>query len=74
MSALAGLTVRDGHVTDVSFGPACTLNSGQMSVSEVVERALGLMKNLVEIQTDVMEVTVLPAKRFELSFYRNQVS
>lgn len=46
---------------------------GSMSTSEVVERALDLMKQLVEIQTDVMEETILPAKRFELSFYRNQV-
>lgn len=68
------LAVRDRLLTDLALNPACALCSGQMSVSEVVERALGLMKNLVEIQTDVMEVTVLPAKRFELSFYRNQVS
>lgn len=46
---------------------------GQMSTSEVVERALGLMRPLIEIETDVMEETILPAKRFELSFYRNQV-
>ncbi|CAO1634993.1 unnamed protein product [Sympodiomycopsis kandeliae] len=46
---------------------------GQMSTSEVVERALGLMRPLIDIETDVMEETILPAKRFELSFYRNQV-
>ncbi|CAO1625113.1 unnamed protein product [Parajaminaea phylloscopi] len=46
---------------------------GQMSTSDVVERALGLMKPLVDIHTDVLEETILPAKRFELSFFRNQV-
>lgn len=46
---------------------------GQMSTTDVVERALGLMRPLVDIETDVMEETILPAKRFELSFYRNQV-
>lgn len=51
------------HVTDF----------GQMSTSEVVERALGFMQPLVEIHTDVLEETILPAKRFELSFFRNQV-
>jgi glycerol-3-phosphate O-acyltransferase len=47
---------------------------GQMSTGEVVDRALASMKGMVEIQTaDVMEPTFIPAKRFELSFYRNQV-
>jgi len=31
------------------------------------------MKGLVEVQTDVMEPTYVPIKRFELSFFRNQV-
>ncbi|KAK0538801.1 hypothetical protein OC835_001329 [Tilletia horrida] len=47
---------------------------GQMSTAEVVDRALGLMKGLITEQTrEVMEPTYEPEKRFELSFYRNQV-
>ena len=46
---------------------------GQLSTAEVVDRALSTMKGMVEVQTDVMESTYIPAKRFELSFYRNQV-
>lgn len=46
---------------------------GQMSTSEIVDRALAVMKGSVEVQTDVMETTLVPLKRFELSFYRNQV-
>lgn len=46
---------------------------GQMTTGDVVDRALSVMKDLIEIQTDVMEPTLLPLKRFELSFYRNQV-
>lgn len=44
-----------------------------MSTGEVVDRALTTMKDLIQVQTDVMEPTFLPLKRFELSFYRNQV-
>lgn len=46
---------------------------GQMSTEEVVVRAITVMKDQVEVQTDVMEPTFVPLKRFELSFYRNQV-
>ena len=47
---------------------------GQMTTGEVVDRALASMKGMVEVQTtEVMEPTFIPAKRFELSFYRNQV-
>lgn len=45
-----------------------------MSTSDVVDRALTLMKDLIGEHKDVMEVTYYPIKRFELSFYRNQVS
>ncbi|PWN45569.1 acyltransferase-domain-containing protein [Ceraceosorus guamensis] len=47
---------------------------GSLSTAEVVDRAItGVMKGLVEIETDVMEPTYVPVKRFELSFFRNQV-
>ncbi|KDN41525.1 acyltransferase-domain-containing protein [Tilletiaria anomala UBC 951] len=46
---------------------------GQMSIGEVVDRTLGLMKDLIFEHKDVMEPTFEPIRRFELSFYRNQV-
>jgi len=47
---------------------------GNMSTSEVVDRALSTMKDMILVESDVMETTFQPIKRFELSFYRNQVS
>lgn len=47
---------------------------GHMSTAEVVDRALStVMKGLISEEKDVMEPTFVPVKRFELSFYRNQV-
>ncbi|KAN0060221.1 hypothetical protein ACQY0O_007550 [Thecaphora frezii] len=47
---------------------------GSMSTGEVVDRTLStVMKGLISEAKDVMEPTFLPEKRFELSFYRNQV-
>ena len=46
---------------------------GAMSTAEIVDRALSVMKDLITEEKDVMEPTFTPAKRFELSFYRNQV-
>jgi glycerol-3-phosphate O-acyltransferase len=46
---------------------------GQLTTAEVVDRAISSMKAMVEVQSDVMEPTFIPSKRFELSFYRNQV-
>ncbi|PWY97414.1 acyltransferase-domain-containing protein [Testicularia cyperi] len=47
---------------------------GHMSTGEVVDRALStVMKGLITEEKDVMEPTFVPVKRFELSFYRNQV-
>ncbi len=46
---------------------------GAMSPGEVVDRALELMKDLIVEHKDVMEPTFEPVRRFELSFYRNQV-
>lgn len=45
---------------------------GTMSTSEVVDRALGLMKNLIVAHNDLLEPTFEPVKRFDLSLYRNQ--
>ncbi|KIS72419.1 uncharacterized protein UMAG_11632 [Mycosarcoma maydis] len=47
---------------------------GTMNTGEVVDRALNtVMKGLISEERDVMEPTFVPQKRFELSFYRNQV-
>ncbi|GAA5915410.1 hypothetical protein JCM6882_001416 [Rhodosporidiobolus microsporus] len=46
---------------------------GEMSVAEVVDRALDVLKNLIGVQRDLIESTYYPISRFELSFYRNQV-
>ncbi|KAJ1027687.1 hypothetical protein NDA13_003147 [Ustilago tritici] len=47
---------------------------GIMNTGEVVDRALStVMKGLIAEEKDVMEPTFVPVKRFELSFYRNQV-
>lgn len=47
---------------------------GAMKTGEVVDRALStVMKGLIAEEKDVMEPTFVPVKRFELSFYRNQV-
>ncbi|EPQ29051.1 uncharacterized protein PFL1_03340 [Pseudozyma flocculosa PF-1] len=47
---------------------------GTMTTAEVVDRTTStVMKGLITEQKDVLEPTFLPEKRFELSFYRNQV-
>lgn len=46
---------------------------GDMSLEEVVERALVVLKDLVGQHRDLIEPTFYPISRFELSFYRNQV-
>ncbi|PWN47949.1 acyltransferase-domain-containing protein [Violaceomyces palustris] len=46
---------------------------GSMTTAEVVDRALSVMKGLITEVKDLMEPTFTPEKRFELSFYRNQV-
>ncbi|GAA5826424.1 hypothetical protein JCM11251_002361 [Rhodosporidiobolus azoricus] len=46
---------------------------GEMSVNEVVDRALDVLKDLIGVQRDLIEHTFFPISRFELSFYRNQV-
>ncbi|KAI8909284.1 hypothetical protein DFJ77DRAFT_512992 [Powellomyces hirtus] len=46
---------------------------GDMSTSAIVERAVQQMKDLIGKRTDLLEPVYYPLKRFELSFYRNQV-
>ncbi|KND00860.1 uncharacterized protein SPPG_03964 [Spizellomyces punctatus DAOM BR117] len=46
---------------------------GGMSTAAIVERAIQQMKDLVGQRTDLLEPVYYPMKRFELSFYRNQV-
>ncbi|GAA5992372.1 hypothetical protein JCM10908_000451 [Rhodotorula pacifica] len=46
---------------------------GEMTVEEVVDRALLVLKDLIGEQQGLIEPTYHPISRFELSFYRNQV-
>ncbi|BGP40730.1 hypothetical protein JCM10450v2_004726 [Rhodotorula kratochvilovae] len=59
----AAIEARGGRVADF----------GEMTVEEVVDRALFVLKDLIGEQTDLIESTFYPRSRFELSFYRNQV-
>ncbi|GAA5851497.1 hypothetical protein JCM8547_001112 [Rhodosporidiobolus lusitaniae] len=45
---------------------------GEMSVEQVVSRALDVLKDLIGEQTNLVEPTYYAISRFELSFYRNQ--
>jgi hypothetical protein len=44
-----------------------------MSTHEIVERATAVLSNIVGKRSDLMERVYYPLKRFELSYYRNQV-
>ncbi|KAI9017525.1 acyltransferase-domain-containing protein [Gaertneriomyces semiglobifer] len=46
---------------------------GGMSTAAIVERAVQQMKDLVGTRNDLLEPVYHPIKRFELSFYRNQI-
>lgn len=46
---------------------------GDMKTSEVVDRALAVMKDLIGERKGLLEPVFYADKRFELSFYRNQV-
>ncbi|GAA6017937.1 hypothetical protein JCM10207_002712 [Rhodosporidiobolus poonsookiae] len=46
---------------------------GGMSLPEVVDRALVVLKDLIGEQKDLIESTYYPINRFEISFYRNAV-
>ena len=41
--------------------------------AHIVDRALVVLKDLVGIHTDLLEPVIYPTKRFELSYYRNQM-
>ncbi|KAF9579164.1 hypothetical protein BGW38_004682, partial [Lunasporangiospora selenospora] len=48
-------------------------NFSGMETGEVVDRALGVLKDLVAAQKNLLEPVFYAVKRFELSFYRNQL-
>ncbi|KAG0233773.1 hypothetical protein BGW42_007233 [Actinomortierella wolfii] len=48
-------------------------NFSGMETGEVVDRALGVLKDLVALQKNLLEPVFYATKRFELSFYRNQL-
>ncbi|ORZ26596.1 putative acyltransferase [Lobosporangium transversale] len=48
-------------------------NFSGMETGEVVDRALGVLKDLVALQKNLLEPVFYAVKRFELSFYRNQL-
>jgi hypothetical protein len=45
-----------------------------MELEQVVDKALAVLSNLIGEHKDLIEPTFYPINRFELSFYRNQVS
>jgi hypothetical protein len=47
--------------------------SGRSSTEILVDRAIDVLKELVGQRFDILESVYYPAKRFELSYYRNQV-
>jgi glycerol-3-phosphate O-acyltransferase len=46
---------------------------GQSSTAVIVDRALEVLKDLIGKRFDILEGVYYPLKRFELSYYRNQV-
>ncbi|CAG8544898.1 12251_t:CDS:10 [Ambispora gerdemannii] len=46
---------------------------GDMTTEEVVDRAIAVLKDLIKERRDLLEPVFYAEKRFELSFYRNQV-
>ncbi|KAJ3296892.1 hypothetical protein HK104_001043, partial [Borealophlyctis nickersoniae] len=46
---------------------------GGMTTGAILDRAVAVLKDLVGQRTDLLEPVYYPVKRFELSFYRNQV-
>ncbi|KAJ3014148.1 UNVERIFIED_CONTAM: hypothetical protein HDU68_000404 [Siphonaria sp. JEL0065] len=46
---------------------------GDKSTGWVVDRAIQVLRDLIGQRTDLLEPVFYPVKRFELSFYRNQV-
>ncbi|ORY52918.1 putative acyltransferase [Rhizoclosmatium globosum] len=57
------ITLRGGAVADF----------GDNSTGWVVDRAIQVLRDLIGQRTDLLEPVFYPVKRFELSFYRNQV-
>jgi glycerol-3-phosphate O-acyltransferase len=46
---------------------------GGMTTSEIVDKSIPVMSNLISVRSDLLEPVYYPSKRFELSLYRNQV-
>ncbi|CAG8445599.1 13588_t:CDS:10 [Dentiscutata erythropus] len=59
----AAILTRGGRVKDF-YG---------MSTAEIVDRAIAVLKDLIVERKDLLEPVFYAEKRFELSFYRNQV-
>ncbi|KAI8621112.1 acyltransferase-domain-containing protein [Chytriomyces sp. MP71] len=57
------VTLRGGAVADF----------GGQTTGWIVDRAVQVLRDLVGQRSDLLEPVFYPAKRFELSFYRNQV-
>lgn len=47
--------------------------SGRSSTEVLVDRAVGVLRDLVGKRFDILESVYYPLRRFELSYYRNQV-
>lgn len=47
--------------------------SGRSSTEVLVDRAVGVLRDLVGKRYDILESVYYPLRRFELSYYRNQV-
>ncbi|KAJ3139084.1 hypothetical protein HK100_012001 [Physocladia obscura] len=58
-----GIEMRGGSAADF----------GGKSTGWVVDRAIQVLKDLIGQRTDLLEPVYYPVKRFELSYYRNQV-
>lgn len=46
---------------------------GELSTKKVVEEACLLLKDIIGVQTNLIEPVYYPVKPYELSYYRNQV-
>ncbi|CAI2170937.1 2421_t:CDS:10 [Funneliformis geosporum] len=59
----AAITAKGGRVADFSG----------MSIGDIVDRAINVLKDLIKERKELLEPVFYAEKRFELSFYRNQV-
>ncbi|CAG8460948.1 9428_t:CDS:10 [Funneliformis caledonium] len=59
----AAILAKGGRVADFSG----------MSIGDIVDRAINVLKDLIKERKELLEPVFYAEKRFELSFYRNQV-